>query len=97
MIGAIDGSHIPIIAPNENQIFYVNRKALLLQALCDRQYMFSDCYTGEVGPIHDACLFRRSHLCDDINPRDFQDGAVVVWLGYFALVFFLRVFWIFCV
>ena len=40
-IGAIDGSHIPIIAPSENALDSVK-----LQALVDHEYRFLDVYVG---------------------------------------------------
>ena len=42
-IGAINGSHIPIIAPSENPLYYYNWKgyhSVVLQALVDREYKF---------------------------------------------------------
>ena len=48
-IGAIDGSHIPIIAPSENPLDYYNRKgyhSVILQALVDHEYRFLDVYVG---------------------------------------------------
>lgn len=61
VIGAIDGSHIPIIAPKENHAAYINRKnyhSVILQAVCDHTKRFRDCYAGEVGSNHDACVYR---------------------------------------
>lgn len=42
VFGAIDGTHIPIMAPKEGYRDYVNRKqwpAVILQAVCDDMYM----------------------------------------------------------
>ena len=64
-VGAIDGMHVPIIAPAENPLSYINRKkfhSLLLQGVCDHKLLFTDCYIGEAGSVHDACVFRRSDL-----------------------------------
>lgn len=65
VLGAIDGSHIPIKAPRRQHNSYVNRKgfhSILLQAVCDSSLKFIDCYSGEVGSVHDACVLRRSDL-----------------------------------
>ena len=45
VIGAIDGCHIPIKAPRENDSEYINRKgfhSLQIQAVCDGNLMFVD-------------------------------------------------------
>ncbi|XP_050803981.1 uncharacterized protein LOC127048306 [Gopherus flavomarginatus] len=54
--GAIDGTHIPILAPP-----HINRKgyfSVILQALVDHRGHFIDIYTGWPGKVHDAriCL-----------------------------------------
>jgi len=48
-VGAIDGSHIPIVRPNENATDFYNRKcfhSILLQAVVGHQGIFIDIYTG---------------------------------------------------
>ena len=64
-IGAIDGTHIPIIAPKEHPTDYFNRKgyhSILVQALVDDQYRFLDIYTGWPGSVHDARVLGNSKL-----------------------------------
>jgi len=70
VIGAIDGSHIPIRAPREDHVSYVNRKgfySIILQAVCDGQSMFTHCYAGPVGSVHNARVFRNSPAADFLN------------------------------
>ena len=46
-VGAIDGTHIPILAPSENPIDYFNHKgyhSIVMQALVDHNYRFMDIY-----------------------------------------------------
>ena len=55
--GAIDGSHIPIIAPTFCPKDYYNRKgfhSIILQGLVDHQYHFLDIAVGWPGSVHDA-------------------------------------------
>jgi hypothetical protein len=62
-IGAIDGCHIPIKTPRENDSEYINRKgfhSLQLQAVWDGNLMFVDVYCGWPGSVHDAKLLRVS-------------------------------------
>ena len=64
--GAIDGTHIPIIAPKENKIDYVNRKgyhSVVMQAVVDCNYLFRDIVIGWPGSVrHDARILSNSKL-----------------------------------
>ncbi len=63
--GAIDGTHIPIIAPVDSHGDYLNRKgyySLLLQGVCDHKYIFRDINIGWPGRVHDARVFANSEL-----------------------------------
>ena len=65
VLGAIDGCHIPIKAPNFCPENYVNRKgfhSVILRAICDNQMLFTDCYVGWPGAVHDARVFRNSDV-----------------------------------
>ena len=69
-IGAIDGSHIPIIAPKENPPDYYNRKgyhSVLLQALIDHEYRFLDVYVG----FYTLCM-------NDINLLSFSSSLCIL-------------------
>ena len=47
--GAVDGTHIPIIAPESAHGVYVNRKGLysiILQVVCDHNYIITDMNVG---------------------------------------------------
>ena len=70
MVGAIDGSHIPISEPCKHQENYVNRKgfhSIVLQAVCDNTLKFIDVYAGWPGSVHDARVFRNSPLFDNLS------------------------------
>jgi hypothetical protein len=73
VVGAIDGTHIPIPEPNENGALYYNRKnfpSILLQGICDNSMKFVDCYAGEVGSVHDALVYRRSDFYQKVITRN---------------------------
>ena len=56
-VGAIDGCHIPIQAPQECPKDYYNCKghhSILLQGLVDHRYYFMDINVGWPGSVHDA-------------------------------------------
>ncbi|KAK5648192.1 hypothetical protein RI129_003084 [Pyrocoelia pectoralis] len=49
VLGAIDGTHIPIATPTYMQNSYINRNkyhSIVLQGVCTARYKFIDCYTG---------------------------------------------------
>ena len=63
--GAVDGSHIVVSVPSELYADYCYRKewhSVVLQALVDHKYCFSDIYTGWLGSVHDAFVFTNSEL-----------------------------------
>lgn len=68
--GAIDGTHIPILAPNKNHNDYVNRKgfhSVLMQAVVDCNYLFRDVVIGWPGSVHDAQVFSNSTIFEKGN------------------------------
>ena len=57
VVGAIDGTHIPIKVPIENPNDYVNRKffhSVQLQVVCDADLLCIDAFCGFPGRTHDA-------------------------------------------
>uniref|UniRef100_A0A1A8CC85 Zgc:113227 n=1 Tax=Nothobranchius kadleci TaxID=1051664 RepID=A0A1A8CC85_NOTKA len=64
-VGAIDGSHIPIIAPRTFHTDYFNRKgwhSLILQAVVDGKGLFWNVFAGLPGSMHDARVLRLSSI-----------------------------------
>ena len=63
--GAIDGSHIPIIRPEECASDYFNRKghySIIIQGLVDFRGRFMDVCIGWPGKVHDARVFANSSV-----------------------------------
>lgn len=79
--GAVDGSHIPIIAPEENHADYFNRKgwhSVILQGVVDHRFCFTNINAGWPGSVHDARVLRNSHIYSlaergELFPPDTED------------------------
>ena len=73
VVGALDGSHIPIKAPKEEPNEYVNRKSfhsIVLQGVADANRKFLHVSTSYAGSIHDARVLRMSSLLTAIEDGD---------------------------
>ncbi|CAN7943069.1 unnamed protein product, partial [Ixodes hexagonus] len=56
VVGAIDGCHIAIKAPEVEQAAYYNRlefHSVILQGCCDENMMFTHIHAGSPGRMHD--------------------------------------------
>lgn len=63
VVGAIDGTYVHIKAPVDNPQAYINRKCfhgITLQAICDADRKFLDCFTGYPSSVSDIRVFRNS-------------------------------------
>ncbi|GES88053.1 protein ANTAGONIST OF LIKE HETEROCHROMATIN PROTEIN 1-like [Rhizophagus clarus] len=70
VIGAIDGSHIPIKAPHLFPVDYFNRKgfySIVLQAVVDHKKKFLDICVGWPGSTHDSRILINSNLYNKFN------------------------------
>ncbi|CAM5109571.1 unnamed protein product [Natator depressus] len=68
--GTIDGTRIPILAPEHRGGQYINRKgsfSMVLQALVDHKGRFTDISVGWPGKVHDARIFRNSGLFEQLQ------------------------------
>ena len=62
-VGAIDGTHIPILKPQESAADYYNRKgyySVIMQAVVDFRGLFMDVNIGWPGKVHDARVLANS-------------------------------------
>ncbi|XP_008548993.1 uncharacterized protein LOC106693058 [Microplitis demolitor] len=75
VMGAIDGTFIPIKAPSENPEVYVTRKcntALTMQAICNSNLRFTDIFIGYPGSVHDARIFNNSDIFINVSANKNQ-------------------------
>ncbi|KAI8481546.1 hypothetical protein Bbelb_407520 [Branchiostoma belcheri] len=63
--GAIDGTHVQVIAPQQHHTDYFNRKgfhSVILQAVVDPLYRFININVGWPGSVHDARVLKNSGI-----------------------------------
>ena len=80
VIGCIDGSHIPIVAPHEDEFANVNRKkfhSINVQAICDSNLVFMDVVAKWPGSNHDSFILLTSAIHDHFERGKFGDNC---WL-----------------
>ncbi|KAK4874373.1 hypothetical protein RN001_013733 [Aquatica leii] len=64
-VGCIDCTHISVVAPQENEHLYVNRKgyhSLNVQLICDTNLKILNCNARFPGATHDAYIWRQSPI-----------------------------------
>lgn len=69
-IGAIDGTHIPLRPPADGKADYICRKgypSVVLQGIVDNNYKFRDIYANTAGAAHDATVFYRSPISNNLG------------------------------
>ncbi|XP_033729774.1 putative nuclease HARBI1 [Pecten maximus] len=79
VIGALDGTYIPILGPTAFRESYICRKgfpALHLQAVCDTDLKFLDVFCAYPGSVHDSRVFKNSPLYTELQnnpvPRQYH-------------------------
>lgn len=84
VVGAVDGTYIPIKALEEHPETYITRKchyAITLQATCQSNLKFTDCFVGYSGSVSDSRISRNSPLYRNMchNPKIyFPNGEFLV-------------------
>ncbi|XP_063316983.1 putative nuclease HARBI1 [Pelmatolapia mariae] len=91
VIGCIDGTHIPIIAPSVNEGDYVNRKSfhsINVQIICDAANIITNVEAKWPGSVHDSQIFRECTLSTKFGHGEFT-GYLLGDRGYPCLPYLL--------
>ncbi|KAJ8944584.1 hypothetical protein NQ314_009455 [Rhamnusium bicolor] len=82
VIGAVDCTHVAIIAPSQEEHNYVNRKGYHsknIQVVCDYNLKIINCNPQFPGSTHDSYIWRVSQVQTELE-RCFNDGDYNSWL-----------------
>ncbi|KAK3748964.1 hypothetical protein QZH41_006850 [Actinostola sp. cb2023] len=85
IIGAIDGSLIPIKAPNKEEHLYVCHKgfhAINVMAVCNADLVFTNVLAKWHGSTHDSAVFNTSELQYHLENGGGRDGWLLGDRGY---------------
>ena len=85
IVGCVDGSHIPLIAPSQDEFVYVNRKgfhSLNIQAVCNSNLVFQDVVARWPGSHHDSFIMDMSSLSSRFGNGDFENSWLLGDSGY---------------
>ena len=87
VIGCVDGFHVKIITPSENERDFINRKgwhSINVQAMTSPTCKFIDAIVKWPGSTHDSFVFRFSDVKQflDENHLEISDGLVLGDSGY---------------
>ena len=85
VIGAIDGSLIPIRAPYRDEHLYVCHKgfhALNVMAVCNAQLSFTNFVSRWHGCVHGSAIFQSSNLMQHMESGGGRNGWLLGDRGY---------------
>ncbi|KAL2095531.1 hypothetical protein ACEWY4_007679 [Coilia grayii] len=78
VVGAVDGTLVPIITPHEDGHLFISRKgyaAINTQVICDHQGVFLDVVARWPGSTHDAYVFQDSAIGREAAMSSLGTGA----------------------
>ena len=85
VLGLVDGTHIPIIAPPEDEYAYINRKnfhSINVQGICNAEMIFTDVNAQWPGGHHDSFILNESTIHDNFERGDYGEGWLLGDSGY---------------
>ena len=78
VLGAIDGSLVPIIAPSENEPVYVSRKgyhAINVQGIMNAELLFTNIVARWPGSTHDSFILLNSAVYTNFETGQYPDAV----------------------
>ena len=91
LLGVVDGTHIRITRPHNNENIYVCRRmfhSINVQVVCDHRHMITSFKASHPGSMHDSTIFQESILCQEFEAGQHR-GLLIGDSGYRLLRFLL--------
>lgn len=85
VLGCVDGTQIPILAPRVNEYVYVCRKgyhSLNVQGVCDAELRFTNIVAKYPGSSHDSFIWKNSSVCLYLQQMTVTGGWLLGDSGY---------------
>ena len=85
VIRCINGLHIPIIAPHQDEFAFVNHKkfhSINIQGICDAHLVFLDIVAKWPGSSHKSFLLQASQVNDDFDQGKYGESWLLGDSGY---------------
>ena len=85
VLGCIDCTHIPIIAPSDDEYAYANRKgfhSVNVQAICNANMEFTNVTARWPGGSHDSCILGHSMVGQRFASEEHVSGWLLGDSGY---------------
>jgi len=76
VLGAVDGTHIDLISPKENEDIYVNRKfvhSINCQVVSDASHRFLDINSKYPGSSHDSFVWKQTSVRERLSTGQLGD------------------------
>lgn len=87
VLGVLDGTHVPIISPAENEPAFVNRKqyhSINCQVIAAKNYKIFDIVAKWPGSTHDSFIWKDSSARTRLYEREFGDSLFIGNLLYWS-------------
>uniref|UniRef100_A0A8C1N3H2 Putative nuclease HARBI1 n=1 Tax=Cyprinus carpio TaxID=7962 RepID=A0A8C1N3H2_CYPCA len=85
VLGSVDGTHIAIKAPSDDEELYVNKKnfhSINAQIVCDASLKITNFVAKWPGSTHDSFILTNSALCQQFSEGQIPDGWLLGDSGY---------------
>ena len=80
-VGAVESMHLRVEVKEHQRVAYYNYlhwHSIHLQGICDANHKFIDVFVGWTGRTHDAVVWKKSPICEDLSKLLNVEGRLLV-------------------